>query len=141
LAMDPRNLLKFIEESPDALPKEKRDRLIDELRAAEEETCSIERVYEERFGKYEANELSGYKKLDLAKLFNAICISVEGESQCLAALEILLKRSKEFDTKQLKALSTYQTKKPILFKNRLYITRFHFWTNPLSEDDCNLSII
>jgi hypothetical protein len=26
---------------------------------------------EERFGRCEANELSGYRKLDLAKLFNA----------------------------------------------------------------------
>lgn len=78
LAMDPRNLLKLIEESPDALPKEKRDRLIDELRVAEEETCSLERVYEERFGKYGADELSGYRKLDLAKLFNAILYFSKG---------------------------------------------------------------
>jgi len=78
LAMDPRNLLKLIETTPDVLSEEKRDRLIKELRAAEEETCSLERVYEERFGKYEANELSGYRKLDLAKLFNAILYFCKG---------------------------------------------------------------
>ncbi len=78
LAKDPRNLLKLIEGSPDALPKEKRDRLMNELRSAEEEACSLERVYEERFGKYEANELSGYRKLDLAKLFNAILYFCKG---------------------------------------------------------------
>ncbi|MEW6376627.1 MAG: type II TA system antitoxin MqsA family protein [Thermodesulfobacteriota bacterium] len=78
LAMDPRNLLKLIEESPDALPKEKRDRLINELRAAEEETFSLEMIYEERFGKYEADELSGYRRLDLAKLFNAILYFCKG---------------------------------------------------------------
>jgi putative zinc finger/helix-turn-helix YgiT family protein len=72
LAIEPHNLLKLIETTPDILPEEKRGRLISELRAAEEETCSLERVYEERFGKYEASELSGYRKLDLAKLFNAI---------------------------------------------------------------------
>ena len=72
LAMEPRNLLKLIEATPDVLPKEKMDRLVNELRAAEEESCSLERVYEERFGRYEASELSGYRKLDLAKLFNAI---------------------------------------------------------------------
>src|SRR4030043_399385 len=78
LAMEPRNLLKLIEATPDVLPKEKRDRLIKELRAAEEETCSLERVYEERFGKYEASELSGYRKLNLAKLFNAILYFCKG---------------------------------------------------------------
>jgi putative zinc finger/helix-turn-helix YgiT family protein len=78
LAMEPRNLLKLIEATPDVLAEEKRDRLINGLRAAEEETCSLERVYEERFGKYEASELSGYRKLDLAKLFNAILYFCKG---------------------------------------------------------------
>jgi putative zinc finger/helix-turn-helix YgiT family protein len=78
LAMEPRNLLKLIEGTADVLPKEKRDRLVNELRAAEEETCSLERVYEERFGKYEASELSGYRRLDLAKLFNAILYFCKG---------------------------------------------------------------
>lgn len=78
LAMEPRNLLKLIEGSPDVLSEEKRDRLINKLRAAEEETYSLERVYEEHFGKYEANELSGYRRLDLAKLFNAILFFCKG---------------------------------------------------------------
>jgi putative zinc finger/helix-turn-helix YgiT family protein len=78
LAMDPRNLLKLIEETSDAFPKEKRDRLINELKAVEEETYSLERVYEERFGKYEATELSGYRRLDLTKLFNAILYFCKG---------------------------------------------------------------
>jgi len=78
LTMDPRNLLKLIEESTDALSEDKRDRLINELRAAVEETCSLEMIYEERFGKYEADELSGYRKLDLAKLFNAILYFCKG---------------------------------------------------------------
>jgi putative zinc finger/helix-turn-helix YgiT family protein len=78
LAMEPRNLLKLIETTLDVLPEEKRDSLINKLRAAEEETCSLERVYEERFGKYEASELSGYRKLDLAKLFSAILYFCKG---------------------------------------------------------------
>jgi len=78
LAMDPRNLLKLIEATSDVLPEEKRDRLIKELRAAEEETCSLERVYEERFGNYEASDLSGYRRFDLAKLFNAILYFCKG---------------------------------------------------------------
>ncbi len=78
LIMEGRNLLKLIEETPDALSSEKKDRLIKELRAAEEETCSLERVFEERFGNYETNELSGYIKLNLAKLFNAILFFCKG---------------------------------------------------------------
>jgi putative zinc finger/helix-turn-helix YgiT family protein len=78
LATEPRNLLKLIEATPDVLPEEKRDRLMRELRAAEEETCSLERVYEERFGKYAASDLSGYRRLDLAKLFSAILFFCKG---------------------------------------------------------------
>jgi putative zinc finger/helix-turn-helix YgiT family protein len=78
LAMDPRNLLKLIEEAADALSEEKRNRLINELKAAEEEACSLEMIYEERFGKYEANELSGYRRFDLGKLFNAILYFCKG---------------------------------------------------------------
>jgi hypothetical protein len=78
LIMEERNLLKLIEETPDALSSEKRDRLIKELRATEEEACSLERVFEERFGNYEANELSGYIKLNLEKLFNAVLFFCKG---------------------------------------------------------------
>lgn len=48
LAMEPRNLLKLIEETPSALAEEKRARLIKELRAKKEEAFSFERIYEER---------------------------------------------------------------------------------------------
>ena len=78
LAADPRNLLKLIEGTPEALSEEKRGRLIKELKAAEEEAFSFERLYEERFGKYEGDEYSGFKKLDLAKLFNAIIYFCKG---------------------------------------------------------------
>jgi len=78
LAIEPRNLLKLIETTPDIIPEEKKGRLINELKAAEEETCSLERIYEERFGKYEASEQSGYRRLDLAKLFNAILYFCKG---------------------------------------------------------------
>lgn len=72
LAAEPRNLLRLIEESPNTLPEEKRHRLMEQLRSEEEEAYSFERIYEERFGKYEADEFSGYHRLDLAKLVNAI---------------------------------------------------------------------
>lgn len=78
LAMEPRNLLKLIEEAADALSAEKRNRLISELQAAEEEAYSLERIYEERFGNYEGDKLSGYRRLDLGKLFNAILYFCKG---------------------------------------------------------------
>ncbi len=79
LAREPRNLLKLIEETPHALPDERKEAILNQLRASEEEVYSLERIYEERFGKYEAYELSGYRKLNLAKLLNAILFfSAEG---------------------------------------------------------------
>ena len=72
LAMEPSNLLSLIEKTPEALSDQKRQRIIEELVAEEEESLSFERIYEERFGKYEADEYSGYRKLNIAKLFNAI---------------------------------------------------------------------
>jgi hypothetical protein len=72
LVMEPLNLLRLIEETPDALPQEKRDRLIEELQSAEQAAYSFSRIYEERFGRYRPNVFSGYMSLDLAKLNNAI---------------------------------------------------------------------
>ncbi|MDL1975892.1 MAG: DUF4065 domain-containing protein [Deltaproteobacteria bacterium] len=72
LAMDPRNLLKLIEDTPDALPEEKRNHLTKQLWAEEQEAYSFDRICEERFGRYSIDEYSGYRAFDLAKLFNAI---------------------------------------------------------------------
>lgn len=78
LAMEPRNLLRLIEETPEAIHEEKRERLILELKEAEEEAYSIERIYESRFGEYKADALSGFRKLDIAKLFNLILYFCKG---------------------------------------------------------------
>lgn len=72
LAMEPHNLIALIEEAPEALSEEKRERLLGELRAADAEACSFERLFEERFGQYAPDEFSGFRKLDLRKLFNTI---------------------------------------------------------------------
>ena len=80
LAMEPHNLITLIEETPDALPEDKRERLLAELRAADAEAYSFERLFEERFGQYAPDEFSGYRKLDLQKLFNVILFfSVGGQ--------------------------------------------------------------
>jgi len=80
LAMEPHNLMKLIEETPEALPGDKRGRLLEELRVANDEACSFERLFEERFGHYPPDEFSGFLKLDIQKLFNAILFfSVGGQ--------------------------------------------------------------
>lgn len=69
---NPRNLLELIEKTPQALSIEKKGHLTKELVDAEDQAYSFERIYEERFGRYEPNELSGYRTLDLMKLFSMI---------------------------------------------------------------------
>jgi putative zinc finger/helix-turn-helix YgiT family protein len=80
LSMEPRNLITLIEEAPDALSENKRERLLGELHAADDEACSFARLFEEQFGRYAPDEFSGYRKLDSQKLFNAILFfSVGGQ--------------------------------------------------------------
>ncbi|OPY05337.1 MAG: hypothetical protein A4E61_00340 [Syntrophorhabdus sp. PtaB.Bin184] len=78
LAMDPRNLINLIEETPSALSDQKRARLLETLRREEEETFSFERIFEERFGKYEASELSGYRRLNVPRVLKAILFFCKG---------------------------------------------------------------
>lgn len=78
LAMDPSNLRKLIEQCPDALSDEKRKKLLNKLKEMEKERYSFKHLYEERFGDYEADQLSGFKKLDLKKLFSAILFLCKG---------------------------------------------------------------
>ncbi len=80
LAMEPHNLITLIEEASDAIPEDKRYRLLGELRAADDEAFSFDRLSEERFGQYAPDEFSGYRKLDSQKLLNAILFfSVGGQ--------------------------------------------------------------
>jgi putative zinc finger/helix-turn-helix YgiT family protein len=72
LAMEPHNLLKLIEEIPGAFPEDKKRSIVEKLQSSEELAHDFTRIFEERFGKYAPDELSGYKKLDIAKLYCAI---------------------------------------------------------------------
>ena len=78
MVMDPRNLLMLVEKFPQVIADEKRKHLIQELTLAEEEEYSFTRIYEERFGRYEPDILSGFRKLDIGKLFNAIVYFCQG---------------------------------------------------------------
>lgn len=78
LAMEPHNLITLIEETPEALPDDKRERLLEELQLADGEACSFERLFEERFGRYAPDEFSGFRKLDIRRLFNVILFFCDG---------------------------------------------------------------
>lgn len=78
LAMEPHNLMTLIEETSEAIPENKRTRLLEELRVADDEACSFERLFEERFGHYPPDEFSGFRKLDIRKLFNVILFFCDG---------------------------------------------------------------
>lgn len=90
LAMEPKNFLRLIEETPGALNDVKRERLTKALQAEDEEAFSLERLFEIQFGKYEQNELSGYRRLELKKLFNAILFFCKGEGVLKTKLNKLL---------------------------------------------------
>ncbi|MHB8789969.1 MAG: type II TA system antitoxin MqsA family protein [Desulfobulbaceae bacterium] len=78
MAMEPHNLLQLIKETPQAFIPEKRERLLRLLEEAEAETISINRLFEDRLGNYPPDEFSGYLKLNLAKLHNAILFFCKG---------------------------------------------------------------
>jgi putative zinc finger/helix-turn-helix YgiT family protein len=72
LAMDPSNLLKFVERSEGTLAEPKREALLRSLRAAQADTCTLENAIMVSVANYEADEYSGYKKLDLPRFYNAV---------------------------------------------------------------------
>lgn len=72
LAMEPRNLLTLIQQSPDAVGDTKRQRLVKEISTIEDERYTFEAVLSEKFGRFEPDIWSGYRKFDINKLFNAI---------------------------------------------------------------------
>lgn len=72
LVLEPSNLLKLILDTPNALPREKGEKLIYDLRQIEKQVFSWERYVEEQIGNYDSDEFSGYKKMDFIKLFNIV---------------------------------------------------------------------
>lgn len=72
LAFEPQNLIRLIGKAPDALSEERREDLIAKLKTFVESSCSLESVYEERFGNYKPDIFSGYQALNLQKLFYLI---------------------------------------------------------------------
>lgn len=71
-AMEPSNLLKLVERSEAVFKLAKKERLIKALKEASTDSCSIDTAIVSNYGDYQPNEFSGYKKLNLAKLYSAI---------------------------------------------------------------------
>jgi putative zinc finger/helix-turn-helix YgiT family protein len=69
---DPYNLLERVIQNGDFLPEKKRERLISLLKDEIEEAHSFRVILEELFGKYKPDILSGFQKLNLDKVFQAI---------------------------------------------------------------------
>jgi len=72
LAMNPSNLLQLIEESEDVFTESKKLSLVEGLEQVAAGASSIESTIMAGFGNYQPNEYSGYRKLDLEKLYNTI---------------------------------------------------------------------
>jgi putative zinc finger/helix-turn-helix YgiT family protein len=72
LTMDPSNLLKLIEKSEGVFAEEKEKRLKETLREVQANATSIDSSIYINLGNYEADEFSGYRKLDMSKLYSAI---------------------------------------------------------------------
>lgn len=72
LAMNPSNLLQLVGESEGVFTESKKRRLMEGLEQIQAGGNSIDSTIMVSLGNYEPNEYSGYRKLDLEKLYSAI---------------------------------------------------------------------
>jgi len=72
LIAEPRNLLKLISQSPNALDEDKKRQIVRGLEKEELESFSFENLYDDLFARIPADENSGFKKLDINKVLNGI---------------------------------------------------------------------
>ena len=72
LAMNPSNLLQLVEQSEGVFTESKKRRLVEGLEQVQAGGNSIDSTIMVSLGNYEPNEYSGYRRLDLEKLYSAI---------------------------------------------------------------------
>jgi len=72
LAMNPSNLLQLVDQSEGVFTESKKRRLIEGLEQVQAGGNSIDSTIMVSLGNYEPNEYSGYRRLDLEKLYSAI---------------------------------------------------------------------
>jgi len=78
MAREPHNLLSLLKETSCGFSPEKRDRLVTELTAAEAESLTLNRIFEDRFCGYLPDEFSGFLKFDMQKFQNAVLFLCKG---------------------------------------------------------------
>lgn len=102
LITEPANLSLLLDKTPEALAPGKRERLIESLKEADFRSCSFDNFFNEHLGGYEASRLSGFKKLDLNKLYAAIIYLCKGSITETALNKLLFyadfKHFKEYAT-------------------------------------------
>ena len=72
LAMDSSNLLRLIEKSEGLFTETRKKKLLEILRESEEISCSFDNTIMINFGSTEKDNLNGFRKLDLSRLYNAV---------------------------------------------------------------------
>ncbi len=73
LLKDPQNILRLVESNPQSISSNKLPRVVSHLtEMIEEGELSFRQIFERRFGQYPIDIYSGYRRLDLNKLFSSI---------------------------------------------------------------------
>lgn len=72
LLKNPENMLRLIQKNGDFLPDYKKERIQKELALQIDENCTMPKYIEQHFGNYKPEISSGFTKLNLEKLFEAI---------------------------------------------------------------------
>jgi putative zinc finger/helix-turn-helix YgiT family protein len=78
MVKEPHNLLTLIERKGEFISEQRRQHITALLQSEVEETHSFPYIYAEVFGRYASNILSGFKKLDIDKVFQSIIFFCEG---------------------------------------------------------------
>lgn len=90
LVMNPHNLHNLIQQTPEALPEEKRELLIKQLATELQQEHSFSEILDDKFGNYTADQFSGNKKLDVEKLLSCIRFFCYGTGQFITKINKLL---------------------------------------------------
>ncbi len=91
LIQDPRNLLKLLKENPSVIPDSKREKFMKYLLEVDDDHRNqIKDFFDVILGDYEADQFSGYKKLTIGKILNAILFYSSGKGVLKTKLNKLL---------------------------------------------------
>lgn len=126
LITDPRNLKDLILKNGEFLPLPKKEKILRDIEESIEEAYSFQNFYSEKFGRYKESIMSGYRKLDLAKLFEVIKLFCHGKGVFKTKLLKLLfyadfKYFKEFSVSITGVRYAHANYGPIPDKHEFYL--------------------